>query len=100
VVVKDANRHVLMSVEGIARWLEHAAEEDIISVQGTRVGLVAAQEPEWTLVRVSRKATIEDARKILMRHHGNGSPRVFAILISSGGKPNENPRGIVTPWDL
>ncbi len=100
VVVRDSAGHSLMSVEGVARWLEGAAHDDLVSIRETTVGAVATHEPEWTLVRVSRKATIEDARCILIRHQGGTSPRVFAVLISSGGRANETPHGIVTPWDL
>jgi hypothetical protein len=63
VVVQGADDYGLLSVEGIARWVEHSHEADLISVRDATVGDAAAYKPEWSFVRLGRKHTIEDARQ-------------------------------------
>jgi len=99
VVVSLSGNYPLLSVEGVARWLQSQAAQDLVSISETTVRLVTTHEPDWTLLRMNQKATVEEARRALLRPEGKSSPRVFAILISASGRANENPLGIVTPWD-
>ena len=100
IVVKDQEAYRLLSTEGIARWIEHSYEGDLISVRDATVVDAAAFEPDWTVVRLARKATVEDARQVFLHSLNPNRRRVFAVLVTASGRPNERPLGIVTPWDF
>lgn len=100
VVVGDAGTFRLLTVEGVARWLEQQAEADIISVTDAIVGHAIAHEIPNTFETMDRNQTIFKAREAFTQILERVQPRLFAIIVTQTGRPTEQPLGIVTPWDL
>ncbi len=101
VVVQTEGNLSLLTVEGIARWLEkQAQEEDIISLQEAVIADALRDEPEGSFYIVRRSQTVYDAMEIFTRAIEQEEPRIYALLITDHGKATERILGIVTPWDL
>ncbi|MGH2395630.1 MAG: hypothetical protein ACRDFW_01300 [bacterium] len=90
----------LLTVEGVARWLEERAEEDIISVKEALIEDAQAYETSSTFAVLPRTSTIYDADETFVNTIRGRQPRLFAIVITQTGKSTEKPIGLVTPWDL
>lgn len=100
VVVQPEGRLSLLTVEGIARWVEEQAREDIISVQEAVIADAWRYEQAEHVVVMSRNQMVYEAREAFMCAIEQGKPRLYALLITEHGKATEKPLGIVTPWDL
>ncbi len=100
VVVQTEGKLSLLTVEGIARWLEEQAQEDIISVQDAAIANAWKYEQTENVVIMSRNQTVYDAMEIFMRAIEQRKPRIYALLITGKGKATESLLGIITPWDL
>lgn len=100
VVVRMEKRLSLLTVEGIASWLERNVAEDIISVRDARIADVHTFEAPNGHVIMRRNDTVYEARGAFARAIEEGRPRLFAIIVTQSGKETEAPLGIVTPWDL
>jgi len=100
VVVQEESKISLLTVEGIARWLEEQAQEEIIIVQDATIADAWRYELAESGVFMRRDQTIYEAREIFQRAIEQRKPRIFAALITQNGKATERLLGIVTPWDL
>jgi len=100
VAIRKDGELSLLTTEGIARWFEGQAEEDIISVTAATVEEALAHDIPDSLEIMSRDHTIYEARETFASALKNRRPRLFAILITETGKRTEQPLGVVTPWDL
>jgi CBS domain-containing protein len=100
VVVKTGDEYGILSVEGVARWLEHRAEQDAISMVDVTVGDATAHEPPSTVEFLDRDATVYDGYELFQTAERRRHARVFAILITETGSRTERPIGIATLWDL
>lgn len=100
VVVRNGEELDLLTTEGIARWFERQADEDIISVRETTVGDAVAEQPGGSFRLMSRGASVFDAQDSFSKLPTPNVSRLNAIIITHSGKLAEKPLGIVTPWDL
>ena len=100
VVLRTDKGLSILSVEGIAQWLEQRASEDLVSLAEARVGDAHACEPPGSFNVMSRSLSIYDAREAFTRAVGRKQPRLFAIIITQAGKLSETPLGVATPWDF
>lgn len=100
VVVRIEGKLSLLTVEGIARWLEEQAQEDIISVREVVITDAWRYEQAENVSIMSRGQTVYDAMEIFMLAIEQRKPRIYALLITEHGKATERLQGIVTPWDL
>ncbi|HXF50606.1 MAG TPA: hypothetical protein VNM43_02855 [Dehalococcoidia bacterium] len=97
VVVRKRRRLALLTAEGVATWLERQADKDIVSLARATVGQALACDDERRMRIMSGNHTLYDAQDAFSRAL---EPRLFAILITTTGKPHEDPLGIVTAWDI
>ncbi len=100
VVVQTEGKLSLLTVEGIARWLEEQAQEDIISVREAVIADAQRYEQAENVSIMSRNQTVHDAMEAFMLAIEQRRPRIYALLITEHGKAAESLLGIVTPWDL
>ncbi len=100
VVVRIEGKLSLLTVEGIARWLEEQAQEDIISVREAIITDAWRYEQAENVSIMNRDQTVYDAMEIFMLAIEQRKPRIYALLITERGKATERLQGIVTPWDL
>ena len=100
VVVRIEGKLSLLTVEGIARWLEEQAQEDIISVREAIITDAWRYEQAENVSIMNRDQTVYDAMEIFMLAIEQRKPRIYALLITEHGKATEGLQGIVTPWDL
>lgn len=87
----------LLTVEGVARWVERQAERGRIDVGDATVAQALALEPPGTFLLMARELTIADAREAFQRSIMRRQPRLYALIVT--GEAGQ-PLGIVTPWDL
>jgi hypothetical protein len=98
-VVQIDGKLSLLTVEGIAGWLEKQAQEDIISVQEAVIADAVRHEPKGSFVIMERNKTVYDAMEVFTHDIGQEKPRVYALLITEHGNATEGVLGLVTPWD-
>jgi predicted transcriptional regulator len=100
VVVQTEKGLSLLTVEGVARWVEEKAQDDIISVQEAIVADAWRYEQTGNVAVMSRNQTVYEAMDIFMQAIEQKMPRIYAVLITEHGKATGSLLGIVTPWDL
>ena len=100
VVVLKNGRYVLLSSEGIAGWLGSAREDGLDDLEGATVGGALKFEDEKACRYLSRKDSVDAAIEAFEKAIAAGIPRLQGILVTQTGKQEEQPLGIVTPWDL
>jgi hypothetical protein len=64
------------------------------------VATVLAYEKPEALALIPAAATVEDAVDLFQRTVARRHVRLFAVLITEHGQPEESPLGIITPADL
>ena len=101
VVRVEGGRHVLLTLEGVARWLAGAADGGVAPVGAATVADALRYEPQGTCSYLAGDATLEEARKTFeLPRHAQKRARVFAAIITQHGVASEEPLGIVTAGDL
>ncbi len=100
VVLRAEEGLSILSVEGVAQWLERRANEDLVSLSEAKVGDAYACEPLGSYCVMGRNILIFEAREAFASAIGQKQPRLFAVIITHTGKPTEEPLGIATPWDF
>lgn len=100
VVVRESGKLRLLTVEGIARWVERQTDDPIIDVSDTALDEALTYEAPGGSRILKRKDTVYDARETFASALERKQPRIFALIVTENGKATEQPLGIVTPWDL
>lgn len=100
IVVLKSDHLWMLTVEGIARWVERQTEDPIIDVSEATVDDALSCEASNGFRLMRRKDTVYDAREEFINALERQQPRLFALIVTENGKPTEKPLGIVTPWDL
>lgn len=108
VIVQTEGKLSLLTVEGIANWLEEQADRETIRLQEATIAdaqRAEAQDDKRAknvdfVDFMSQNQTIDDARQKFMFALEQGEPRIYALIITENGEPTEEPLGIITPWDL
>jgi hypothetical protein len=90
-------KYVILSVEGIAHWLEAKSKEDLIALAEVQLSDVLDFEPKDTCVYLRASDSVDRAREIFTNDIGK---RVFSALVTESGRAEEKPINIVTPWDV
>jgi hypothetical protein len=99
-VVREKGKLSLLTVEGVAKWLEQQADKDFITVAKVKVGEALACDLPDTFEVMGPEGTISDAQRTFRNSIDKKRPRLFAVIITDNGKRTGKPIGIVTPWDL
>jgi len=90
----------LLTAETVARWLADKFQDNISVLKGETVGMVADFREYWDNYRfISRKTTLFEVLDHFDSFAKIGK-KLDALIITSGGKSNEKPLGIVTVFDL
>lgn len=100
VVLMDQGHLAVLTTEGIARWLEQKATDDIISIQEATIEDAHTCDVKGSFLVMARHMTISDAHDAFTCVLERDEPRLFAVIITQNGRDTEKPLGIVTPWDL
>jgi hypothetical protein len=100
VVVQAEKNFSLLTVEGIARWLEEQAKDEIIDIKDAHIEDAQKHERAENVSFMNRNQTADDALSTFRLAIEQKRPRIYALLITERGKLTEKPLGIVTPWDL
>jgi len=97
VVVSNNGALALLTVEGIARFVEDLAD-DQINLAGTTVGEALARDDPASYVLMGSGNTLADAHAAFAGRDHPG--HLYAIILTDTGTSTEEPIGIVTPWDI
>ena len=100
IVIEEKGRVSLLTVEGVAKWLEQQADKDVITVAKVKVSDALACDLPDTFVVMGPEDTIYDAQQAFKNSIEKNRPRLFAVIVTENGKRTGKPIGIVTPWDL
>jgi predicted transcriptional regulator len=100
IVVQTEKGLSLLTAEGIARWVEEQAQDDIISVRNAIVADAWQYEQTGNVSIMNRNQTVYEAMDMFTQAIEQKMPRIYAVLITEHGKATESLLGIVTPWDL
>ncbi len=100
VVVRAQGKHVLITVEGIARWLESQVENELVDIESATLGDILPCDTSLSFIFMDRNCSVYDAEAAFGETIGRNRPRLLAIIVTHNGRPTETPLGIVTPWDL
>ena len=73
VVIQMEGKLSLLTVEGIARWLEEQALEELIDMQGASIANAQRYELAENVFVLSRNQTAYDAMEIFMSATSGGS---------------------------
>ncbi len=98
-VVRDGTL-TLLTVEGIAKWLEGQAKHDSVVISGATIDDALRRDMPSSFLVMSSDRNVYDAREAFATSLERGRPRLFAILITRSGDSRDRPIGIITPWDL
>ena len=97
VIALRDEKHLVLSAEGIAHWLEAKSKEDIIALSEARLSDALNFEPTDSCVYLKADDTVDRAREVFANDIGK---RVFSALVTEHGNAKEKPINIVTPWDF
>src|SRR5258708_917935 len=89
VVLQTEGKLSLLTVEGIARWLEEQAQEDIMSVREAVIADAWRYEQAENVLIMSRNQMIYEAMEIFMLAIEQRKPRIYALPITEHGKVTE-----------
>lgn len=101
VAVVGSTGTALLTVGGIARWLEDRVEQSggVVDTGGATLGDALAFEGTGTHLTMARRQTVDDARQAFVDALERGE-RLLAVIVTEHGRLEERPIGIVTPLDL
>jgi len=91
---------VLLSSEGIVKWLENAEDTGLAHLERATVGDALSYEDQDICLYLSRDETVDAALDAFEKALAQKRPRLQAILVTQNGRPEERPLGIIIPWDL
>ena len=97
VVTLVDQKHVILSSEGIAHWLEERSKDQIIDLAEWKIGDALKYEPLESCIYLKADNSIDRAREVFANDLGK---RIFAVLVMEHGRPKEKPVNLVTPWDM
>lgn len=97
VVLRVDGNTVVLTTEGIARWLAANCDNEIIDISVATAGETLKHEELGGFALAARTMTIHDAHEIFMRPR---KTQLFALVVTEHGRPSEKPIALVTPNDL
>lgn len=99
VIVRDGQLR-LLTAEGITNWLQAQMKRNTFSLANVTVADALRYDLLDNFKLMRRDDTVDAAEAMFTTAIERSQPRLFAIIVTENGKPNEAPLGIVTPWDL
>jgi hypothetical protein len=96
VVVRGAGEYGAVTNEGIARWLESQIADELVSLVDVTLEDVSEYEPPYTFEYISVNEPVEAAAERFKR----SVERLYCLLVTEHGRPNQMPLNILTPWNL
>ena len=87
VIVLRDEKHLILSTEGVAHWLEDKSKEDIIAVSEARLSDVLNFEPKDRCIYLKANDTTDRAREVFVNDIGK---RIFCALVTNTGTPKKN----------
>lgn len=100
VIVRDEQQLSLLTAEGITKWLHAQAKRNNVGLANVAIEDALRYDLPNNFRLMRRDDTVDAAEAIFATAIEQGHPRLFAIIVTQNGRPNEAPLGIVTPWDL
>jgi len=100
VIVNTNDEISLVTTEGIAQWLTHQIEDDIISILDTTVSDILPHEISGSFMVMDANKTIDHAREAFEKSLESKKARLYCIIVTKDGKMTGKLLGIVTPWDI
>ena len=100
VVISENGVLSLLTIEGIAKWLEQQANQEIISIIELSVRDALEYDDPKSFKLMGRWETVDAAKSAFINAIDQNQVRLFAIIVTENGKQRESPLGIVTAWDL
>ena len=100
VVVKTDDAISFVTTEGIAQWLTHQIEDDLISINDTTLSDILPYEIPDSFIVMDQNKTLDHARLAFEKSLESKKARLYCIVITNDGKITGNLLGIVTPWDI
>jgi CBS domain-containing protein len=100
IVVRDAGALKLVTSLGVALWLIDNAKGEIVNLKETSLGDVLSYEHDDSVAFLPQDASLDTARGIFEEANVRKPRRLYAILITEHGTPQEEPLGIITPREL
>lgn len=90
----------LLTENGIAHWLAHAAENNLKNLfHQTIDNILVYEKVKVNYKFISKHTTVYEAEDIFKNQIQNGK-KLNALLISEDGKPSRELLGIITHWDI
>lgn len=100
VVIKVQIKLRLITTDGLASWLIKMMSTENFNLNKASVNHILRYERDDNVSFFSRDRTVADARKEFVDTLSKNRPKLYAIIITETGKSNEEPLGIITPWDF
>lgn len=100
IVVKSDGQLRLVTSLGVALWLIDNAKNEIVNLKQTSLGDVLEYEHDDSVAFLPQDASLDTARGIFEEASVKKPRRLYAILITGHGTPQEEPLGIITPREL
>jgi CBS domain-containing protein len=100
IVVRDGGALKLVTSLGVALWLIANAKGEIVNLKETSLGDVLEYEHDDSVAFLPRDASLDTALGIFEEASVKKPRRLYAILITEHGTPDEEPLGIITPREL
>ena len=100
VVVRDGGILTVLTSRGLSRWLEKQANSDVVSIKDVKVRAALSLEGQDPCLVMAGSRSVDEAQQAFVDSLIRKKRRIFAIIITENGKPEEEPLGIVTPGDL
>jgi len=100
VIVEEDNKLKLLTTDGLATWLIKIMNSKNIDFNKVSIKDILAHERENNVSFFAKNQSIVEARKEFRDAIPKNRPKLYAIIITSTGKPTEEPLGIITPWDF
>jgi CBS domain-containing protein len=102
VIVRVHNELSLITAEEITRWLEHQINDDgiVVDISETTLEVLEKYEMPGSSKFMSEGESLFDAEDAFQQPPAPNESRLYAIVVTSNGRPTGELRGIVTAWDV
>ncbi len=102
VLVRVQNELSLITAEEITRWLEHQINADgiVVDIAETSLESLEKYEMPGSSMFMSEAESLFDAEDAFQQPPAPNESRLYAIVVTSNGRPTGELRGLVTAWDI
>lgn len=100
VVVRDGGILTVLTSRGMSRWLEKQVNGGVVDIKDVKIRAALSLEGQDPCLIMAGSRTVDEAQQAFVDSLIRKKRRIFAIVVTENGKPEEEPLGIVTPGDL